>query len=277
MVDPNPLVNSEGIATLQRAGIAVDVVQGAEADRAKDLIADFVERILGGWSAPPPVADWAGRMTRDAAEAAAAGQAAFAVMLRLQGGEGGGGGGSQEEPPRGDAALPTPSSTAVLDEALAVAMAALRHSFPADAHAGDAAPTGQRTWYVGVDSASSASQGGAALGMTLFEAGGGVLLSCVVNPVAHPSSCVAVAVKGSGVRYWPRVGDAGGQMFLSRPDNMRRCWDQVIDLISWLLASRGVVLFGESSSDSAAASLARCCTPGLVHPPDARVAKARPH
>lgn len=43
--DPNPLVASEGIATLRRAGIAVAVMDGAEREEAYQLNADFMARM----------------------------------------------------------------------------------------------------------------------------------------------------------------------------------------------------------------------------------------
>jgi len=51
MPDPNPLVNSEGIARLRSNGIPVDVMDGDEAQEARDITADFVERITAPASA----------------------------------------------------------------------------------------------------------------------------------------------------------------------------------------------------------------------------------
>lgn len=43
--DPNPLVASEGIATLRRAGIAVAVMDGPEREEAYQINADFMARM----------------------------------------------------------------------------------------------------------------------------------------------------------------------------------------------------------------------------------------
>ncbi|KAF5828751.1 cytidine deaminase-like protein [Dunaliella salina] len=43
--DPNPLVASEGIATLRKAGIQVDLMDGHEQAQANDLNPEFMERM----------------------------------------------------------------------------------------------------------------------------------------------------------------------------------------------------------------------------------------
>lgn len=45
MVDPNPLVASAGIATLQKAGIQVSIMDGAENRACFDINAEFMERM----------------------------------------------------------------------------------------------------------------------------------------------------------------------------------------------------------------------------------------
>lgn len=44
--DPNPLVASEGIATLERAGISVTIMDGAERQECLDLNPEFMARML---------------------------------------------------------------------------------------------------------------------------------------------------------------------------------------------------------------------------------------
>lgn len=48
--DPNPLVASEGIATLERAGIEVAIMDGAEQEACYDLNKEFMERMLAAAS-----------------------------------------------------------------------------------------------------------------------------------------------------------------------------------------------------------------------------------
>ena len=45
--DPNPLVGGAGIQTLERAGIAVELVGGEEERAAYELNAEFMERMKG--------------------------------------------------------------------------------------------------------------------------------------------------------------------------------------------------------------------------------------
>jgi diaminohydroxyphosphoribosylaminopyrimidine deaminase/5-amino-6-(5-phosphoribosylamino)uracil reductase len=45
VVDPNPLVASAGIATLQKAGIQVSIMDGAENRACFDINAEFMERM----------------------------------------------------------------------------------------------------------------------------------------------------------------------------------------------------------------------------------------
>lgn len=45
VADPNPLVASEGIATLERAGIEVTIMDGPEAEACYEINADFMERM----------------------------------------------------------------------------------------------------------------------------------------------------------------------------------------------------------------------------------------
>ncbi|KXZ43277.1 hypothetical protein GPECTOR_96g743 [Gonium pectorale] len=43
--DPNPLVASEGIATLERAGIQVVIMDGPERDACYEINKEFMERM----------------------------------------------------------------------------------------------------------------------------------------------------------------------------------------------------------------------------------------
>ena len=43
--DPNPLVASEGIATLRKAGIEVAIMDGAERDACYSVNVEFMERM----------------------------------------------------------------------------------------------------------------------------------------------------------------------------------------------------------------------------------------
>jgi diaminohydroxyphosphoribosylaminopyrimidine deaminase/5-amino-6-(5-phosphoribosylamino)uracil reductase len=45
VVDPNPLVASAGIATLQQVGIEVSIMDGAENRTCFDINAEFMERM----------------------------------------------------------------------------------------------------------------------------------------------------------------------------------------------------------------------------------------
>ncbi|KAG1672285.1 hypothetical protein FOA52_004300 [Chlamydomonas sp. UWO 241] len=45
VADPNPLVASEGIATLEKAGIEVAIMDGPEADACYEINKDFMERM----------------------------------------------------------------------------------------------------------------------------------------------------------------------------------------------------------------------------------------
>jgi len=47
-VDPNPKVAGNGVATLEAAGVVVELMDGQEGRRAKRLIADFADRITSG-------------------------------------------------------------------------------------------------------------------------------------------------------------------------------------------------------------------------------------
>ncbi len=54
--DPNPLVSSEGIATLERAGIEVVIMDGDEREACYDLNKDFMERMKAATVAAAPKA-----------------------------------------------------------------------------------------------------------------------------------------------------------------------------------------------------------------------------
>lgn len=45
IVDPNPLVASEGVATLEKAGIQVDIMDGDEQQKCYEINAEFMKRM----------------------------------------------------------------------------------------------------------------------------------------------------------------------------------------------------------------------------------------
>jgi hypothetical protein len=88
MVDPNPLVNSGGIATLRAAGIHVDVIDGDEAQQAHDLTRDFVAHITRTnqetTSSQSPQAPWGGALAHEAEIAAQIVQTAARLCVSLE-------------------------------------------------------------------------------------------------------------------------------------------------------------------------------------------------
>lgn len=198
------------------------VLSGPEADRAQDLTSDFIERITNPSPTAAPVSpqEWAGSLAGEAEIAASIGQAAVQTLRQVMSSEGG-----WEE---------------ARDIVMSNARLSLEEMYPYDdlllgkeGRGGDvdAQRTGSRTWSLHLDAGGQDGAlrvEGCSFGMTLHDERGDAIMSVVANPGGHPSSSVAVSVRGSGVRYWPESGpDKGGQMFLTRPENMARCWDQV--------------------------------------------------
>jgi len=206
MPDPNPLVNSEGIAHLRSHGIPVDIMDGEQAQEARAITADFVKRI----TAPAPAQDiapvakeaetWGAELVPMVREAVSLVQ----ECLRT---------GGKQNP----AVFSEEAATALLQEKDGKA----RLLPLSDTHfmfAGTL-PSGSPCRWVVV--AGEGTQGPSeTIALALLNDEGQVVLAVLGNNGSREDACVMAAVRGGGLRYFGRSETKSGQMTLSQVSDM---------------------------------------------------------
>ena len=228
MRDPNPLVNSQGIATLQSNAVRVDVMDGPQAQQARELTADFVERITAPAPATPAAAvsdeadKWGGELAplldkaidvvqqglRDGTVAGFADAAAASLSPSCAPGS------AADNAPEGAPGVVT-------------ALSGSHYMLECQ---------GEQRWVIVTDEGETGGRGEAAVAVSLLDKDGECLLAVIGNARAREEACVMAAVRGEGLRYFARKGSADTAtpghrpaptpMALSSSDNLRRCWDQ---------------------------------------------------
>eukprot|EP00277_Geminigera_cryophila_P021171 CAMPEP_0179472690 /NCGR_PEP_ID=MMETSP0799-20121207/52629_1 /TAXON_ID=46947 /ORGANISM="Geminigera cryophila, Strain CCMP2564" /LENGTH=355 /DNA_ID=CAMNT_0021280971 /DNA_START=921 /DNA_END=1987 /DNA_ORIENTATION=- len=223
--------NSEGIARLERNGIIVDVMDGTEAQqhaspRMRGGGGEFAQIVL---KAVEVVQE--GLTSKTSRPQAFCDLAAAALAPYCQDHD------TSSDTPTHLPLISIPLSGSHFVLTLSAPFPSSSFSPSSSSASSPSSPPDHR-WVV----ISEGAVGYVVLALALLDEAGEVVVAVMGNSNAREEACVMAAVKGAGVRYWPRTAHAPSLMALSQEDNRKRCWDQTamqipIEVLPYTLVS----------------------------------------